>query len=117
MRKLLTAGLAALTLGGSVLATTAPAQAAPFHGFNGGFHNGYRGGFRGRGIGPGGVLAAGVIGLALGAAISHPYYGPGPYAYGPGPYYGDPYEACYAPRQIWDPYVGHYVIERVRYAC
>jgi hypothetical protein len=118
MRKLLTAGLAALTLGGGALATTAPATAAPFHGGGGGWHGGgwHGGGWHGGGFGPGGYLAAGVIGLGLGAALADsygPYYGPGPYAYGPGPYYG----GCYGPERVWDPYVGHYVIEQVRYAC
>ena len=120
MRKLLTAGLAALTLGASVLATTAPATAAPFHGFSGhGFSghgfSGYRGyGYRGYGAGP--AIAAGIFGLAIGAAIADSgprYYGPGPYAYGPGPYY----DSCYAPQRVWDPYAGRYVIEQVPYAC
>jgi hypothetical protein len=107
MRKFLTAGLAALTLGGSVVATTTPAAAAPFHG---GFHGGFRGpGFRGAGP----FLVGGLVGLGVGAALAGPYYGPG-YYYGPGPY---AYGACYAPRQVWDPYAGRYVIEQVRYAC
>jgi hypothetical protein len=120
MHKILTAGLAALTLGGSVLATAAPATAAPhgggFHG--GGFHGGFAGnGFRGGGFhggfrGAGPFFAGSVIGLGLGAALAAPYY------YGPGPYYSDyAYDSCYAPQRVWDPYAGHYVIERVPYAC
>jgi hypothetical protein len=131
MRKLLTAGLAALTLAGGSIASTTPAMAAPHGGFNGGhnggnFHNsgfrgsngwhggyGYRGGYRG------GALVAGILGFGLGAAIANSYDG---YGYGPGPGYyasdyNDGYATCSAPRQVWDPYAGRYVIERVPYAC
>lgn len=114
MRKVLTAGLAALTLAGGVAATAAPAEAAPYGYYHGGYGHGY-----GRGWG-GAALAAGVLGLAAGAAIagSHPYYYGGPYYagpyYGPG-YYG--YGACIGQRRIWDPYVGGYVVRSFRYAC
>ncbi|HLI67392.1 MAG TPA: hypothetical protein VKU90_13605 [Caulobacteraceae bacterium] len=117
MRKILTTGLAALALAGTAVGGATPATAQSFHhGFRGDFR-----GFRGRGFDrdDGGIaLAAGVIGLGLGAAIAsdHNYY------YGPGPYYGDPYgypgyAVCYGRQRVWDPYVGAYVIERVRYAC
>jgi len=120
MRKILTAGLAALTLAGGVVGGSAPATAAPFHG--GSFHGGgFRGGgFRGGFRGPGPVFAAGLFGIGLGAALAGPYYG---YGYGPGPYYSDGYAygpgygTCVAPRQVWDPYAHRYVIERVSYAC
>ena len=47
-----------------------------------------------------------------------PYYGYGPgYYYGPGDYGPAYYGTCYARERVWDPYVGHYVIERVAYAC
>jgi hypothetical protein len=115
MRKIVTAGLAALTLGGAVAATSAPAEAAPgFHG--GGFHGGYHGGWRGGGWGWG--VGAGLAGLAIGAAIAdHPYYGYGygPY-YGPG-YYDGGYGTCVGHRRIWDPYAGGYVIRSFYYAC
>jgi hypothetical protein len=127
MRKILTAGLAALTIAGGAVATTAPADAAPYHGGGswhgggGGYHGGY--GYRG-GYGYGGAaLAAGVIGFGLGAALSGPYNGYGyGYGYGPGyyasDYYGGPgYATCYAPRQVWSPYYHRYVVTRVPYAC
>ena len=120
MRKILTTGLAALALAGTTLGAAAPATAQDHHGFRGDFR-GDRG-FHGRGFDhdDGGIaLAAGVIGLGLGAALaSHPYYD-----YGPGPSLlwrrlrlpGLPH--LLRPARVWDPYVGHYVIERVRYAC
>ncbi len=77
MKKILTGALAALTMGGAVAATAVPASAEPFRG---GYHGGY--GYRG-GWGPGGVAAAGLIGLAAGAALAPHYYAPGYYAYGP----------------------------------
>jgi len=107
MRKILTAALAAMTLGGAVAATTTPAEAAPF-----GFH----GGFRGGGVGPGVAVGAGLLGLAVGASLAAPhYYGPAYYAgpvygpaYGPYGYYG----ACRV-HYRFDPYAGRYVpVER-----
>jgi hypothetical protein len=114
MRKVLTAGLAALTLGGAVAATAVPADAAPY-----GWHGGYHGGGW-HGGGAGWAVGAGLLGLAAGVAIAdHPHYG---YGYGPGyyggPYYGGPYYGtCVAPRRVWDPYYGGYVVRSVRYAC
>jgi hypothetical protein len=111
MRKFLTAAVAALTLAGGGLATAQPAAAAPWHG--GGYWHG--GGWRG-----GGAVAAGILGLAVGAAIASPHYG---YGYGPGYYYGGPaygpgpYGTCYARQQVWDPYAGGYVVRNVPYAC
>jgi hypothetical protein len=111
MRKALTAALAALTLGGAVCATAVPAQAQRFRGdFH---HHGDRGGA---------AVAAGVLGLALGAAIAsdhRSYYGPGyyyggPYAYG----YDYPYyRTCVTTRWVWDPYIGRRVPVRQPYAC
>lgn len=87
-------GLAAVaTLGGATLAATA-ADAHP-HG-NAGV-----------------AIGAGILGLALGAAIaSHhdydrPYYGG--YAYGPG-YYGNGYAASCRSYWRWSPYYGRYVL-------
>ncbi len=131
MRKILTAGAAALALIGGSAATVSPATAAPGH-FSGGRDGGFHGGFRGdRGFRGDGALAAGVIGFGLGAALAGPGYGYGygyPYGYGYGygsPYgygydygYGsDYYGTCYARERVWDPYAGRYVIERVPYAC
>ncbi len=114
MKKILTAALAALTLGGAVAATATSADARPYGGWHGGggyYHGGWHGG------GAGWALGAGLAGLAVGAAIAggpH-YYGPGPYY---GGYYGGPaYGVCYAPRRVWDPYYGGWVVQNVRYPC
>jgi hypothetical protein len=126
MRKALTAAMAAITLGGAALATAAPAQ-AQHHG--GGYHGGggYRGGYGGHyGRGNGGAaVAAGVVGLALGAAIAsnnhgyydRGYYGAPAYAYGYGPGYGYGYRTCETTRWVWDPYYGRRVPVREAYAC
>ena len=95
-----------------MLATAAPVDAAPAHG-GGGFHGGGHASFHGggggyRGGGGGywrgghwyGYGGAALAGLALGAALSDPYYyGPGPYGYGPacGQRYWDGY------RWVWGP--------------
>ena len=129
MRKILMAGLAALTFAGSMAATTVPAMADP-HGGHGSWHgggdrHGDGGGWRGdrgdhdRG---GWGLGAGLAGFALGAAIAGggPYYGydDGPYY---GGYYGGYYDAgpyrCVAHRRVWDPYVGRWVLRPYYYAC
>jgi len=101
MKKILTGALAALTIGGSLAASTVPAAAAPYHaGYRGGYdHGGYRGGYR---YGWGGPAAAGLIGLAAGAAIAG--------AYAPG-YYGP---ACRVEMR-WNPYLGGYERTRVCY--
>jgi hypothetical protein len=116
MRKVLTAGLAALTLGGSVLATSTPAAAYPHGGWHGGYHHGWHGG------GAGWAVGAGLLGLAAGAAIAdsyHPHYYYGGY-YAPA-YYDDDYaygySTCVSHRRVWDPYIGGFVYRTVRYAC
>ena len=66
-RKTIAASLAALTVGGAVLATSASPAAAWGYGWGGGYHHGWGGG----------GLAAGLIGgLAVGAiaASATPYY-------------------------------------------
>ena len=108
MRKVLTAGLAALTLGGAIAATAVPADAAPWHGGWHGGYGGYHGGWHGGGAGW--AVGAGLLGLAAGVAIadnSHPHYygGPGYYA------------SCIGQRRVWDPYYGGYVVRSFRYAC
>ena len=103
MRKILTAALAALTIGGAVVATTTPADAAPFGGWHGGWHGGY-----GRGVGPGVAIGAGLLGLAVGASLAHPAYayGPAPAYYAGPAYYG--YAGGCAVHYRWDPYAGRY---------
>ena len=125
MNKLLTTGVAALTLCGSVIATAAPAEAQThgnhggYHG--GGYHGGYRGGYGYRGNDVGLAVGAGIAGLALGAALnSGPhYYNRGYYdgGYYPGYYDGGYYETCVSHRTVWDPYIHRYVTRRVEYAC
>ena len=125
MRKSLTAAMAALTFGGAVAATAAPAEARP--------HRGYYGHDRHHGSNAGAAVAAGVVGLALGAAIAgsnhnngyyrggyaynDPYYGDR--YYGRGGYYRDRYEyrTCESSRWVWDPYIRERVLVRSRYAC
>jgi hypothetical protein len=112
MKKILTAAIAAITLGGAVCATATPASAQRWEG--------HRGGHYGNG---GAAVAAGIAGLAIGAALAsdHPhyyrsYYG-GPY-YGPPAYYGPSYYGtCYATRWVWDPYIGRRVPVREAFAC
>ena len=88
-------GAAALiALGGSALATTS-AEAHP------------------GGWGPGAAIGAGVLGVAIGASLAHPYYGPPPGAYaGPG-YYGY-YGGCRAYWR-WSPRYGRYLRQRACY--
>ncbi len=117
MKKILTSGLAALTLAGSI-AAAAPASARDWRGFYGYRHDNDAGA----------AIAGGIVGLALGAALaSHngpgygPYYGGSYYGggyYGPA-YYGPPsgYGVCVARRTVWDPYARGYVVRPYRYAC
>jgi hypothetical protein len=94
MKKMLTALVAAATIAGAAVATSAPAEAR----WGGGWHGGWRGG--GWGWGLGGFAAGAVVGSALAA----PYYYGG---YGPYGYYGAPYP--YGPpcvwRRVWTGYV------------
>ena len=138
MNKLLTTGVAALTLCGSVIAAAAPAEAQT-RGNHGGYHGGgyqgggnhggsYRGGYGYRRDNDAGLaIGAGIAGLALGAALNsgphyynHGYYNRGYYdgGYYRGGYYDDGgYETCVSHRTIWDPYIHRYVVRRVEYAC
>jgi len=122
MRKAITAGIAALTLGGAIVGAAAPASA------DGWRHGGYygHGGWHGNGAGV--AVAAGILGLAAGAAIAsdhphyyydRPYYGGyyGPAYYDGGYGYGYGYGSCISHRRVWDPYMGGYVVRSVRYAC
>lgn len=120
MKNLLTAAMAAITLGGAVCATAAPAEARP-HGYYGG---GYGGGYY-RHDNTGAAVAAGVVGLALGAALAsnHGYYNRGYYGGGYYPAYGyayapaPAYRVCESTRWVWDPYIGRRVPVASRYAC
>jgi hypothetical protein len=116
--------MAALTLGGTIAATAAPAQARP-HGY---YNNGYYGHHHSNDAGV--AVAAGVVGLALGAAIASNnrphaynsgYYAP---AYASGPYYSERYyepryvqRTCESERWVWDPYIQDRVLVRSRYRC
>jgi hypothetical protein len=124
MRKALTAAMAAITLGGALAATAAPAEAQYYRGGYGG--HAYGGHYGGRYYGhrdndAGLAIGAGVLGLALGAAIASdhrgyyggPYYSGGYYDYG---YYGPP-RVCESTRWVWDPYIGRRVPVTERYAC
>ena len=116
MKKILTAALAALTLGGAAIATATPADARPYGGWHGGYGHGWHGGG-----GAGWAIGAGLAGLVVGAALAdRPHYAYGPGYYGPGAYYDGPppaYGVCYAPRRVWDPYYGGWVVQNVRYPC
>jgi hypothetical protein len=91
LKKTVLGAAAVATLGGATLAATS-ADAHP-HGW-----------------GPGAAVGAGILGLAIGASLAHPAYGPPPSYYaGPG-YYG--YDACRSYWQ-WSPRWGRYVrVER-----
>jgi hypothetical protein len=138
MRKSLTAAMAALTFGGAVAATAVPAQARPHDDYG---YNGYNGYDRHRhSNNTGAAVAAGVLGLALGAALAssngnhnsgyysrgyaynEPYYGNRHYrgdyyrgGYGYGSDYG--YSTCESSRWVWDPYIRERVLIRSHYAC
>lgn len=116
MRKSLTVAMAALTFGGAIAATAAPAQARP-HGYRYDRHHHNNNDA---------AIVAGVAGLAIGAALAgsnnRGYYGRS-YAYDP--YYGDRYYArpryvyrtCESERWVWDPYIQERVLVRSRYRC
>ena len=108
VKKVLIGAAAIATVAASTLGATA-ASAFPHGGWHGGWHGGY---YHGGGWGPGAALTAGVLGVAIGASIDHPYYGPPPgYYAGPG-YYGY-YDGCRSYWR-WSPRWGRY--ERVE-AC
>lgn len=111
------AGLTALSLMGSLIATSEPAAAQRWHGgggrgwHGGGWHGGgwhHGGGWRGRGwAGP-----AIIGGLAAGALLAAPYAYGGGYGYG-GPY---GYGGCTSYAPIYDAY-GNYIGQQLVNAC
>jgi hypothetical protein len=127
MKKILTGALAALAIGGALAATAVPAAADPYHGgggdrggwrggdrggWRGGDRDGWRGGDRGgwRGGDRGGAyLGAGLLGLAVGAALTEGYR---PSYYAPG-YYA-PVPRCRVEMR-WNPNWGGYDRVRVCY--
>ena len=108
VKKIVLGAAAAASIGGATLATT-QADAYPYHG-GGGWHGGGYG-YRGGGWGPGAAIGAGVLGVAIGASLAHPYYGPAP-GYYAGPGYWGYTDGCRSYYR-WDPYWGRYVrVER-----
>jgi hypothetical protein len=130
MKKSLTVAMAAITLGGAICATAAPAQARDYRG---GHYRDYRD-YRHDGNRTGTALAAGAIGLALGAALAGSNHNNGGYGrdgYGYGysngrgyyadsyyaPRYARAYRVCEDSRWVWDPYIRRNVLIRSEYAC
>ena len=99
LKKIALGAAALLSVGGATLASTS-AEAYPWHGGYGGYggyHGGYGGyGWRGGGFPVGAAIGAGLFGLAVGASLDHPYYGPAYGAYGCGGW-------------RWSPRFGRYV--------
>ena len=135
MRKILASALAALTFGGAVAATASPAQAEHY-----GYYRPYYYGHRHHDSDDAAIaVAAGVAGLALGAALSsgdrggryyrsypsRSYYYDRGYGYYGGGYYDRPYgygydygpRVCISRDRVWDPYIGRDVMIERRYAC
>ena len=118
------AGLAALSLMGSLIATSETASAAGRGGFHGGgfhgggFHGGgwhgggwHGGGFHGGGWHGGGWAGPAVVGgLAAGALLAAPYA----YGYGYGPGYG--YGGCTSYQPMYDAY-GRYLGQQLVNDC
>src|ERR1700690_4175699 len=104
------AGLAALSLMGSLIATIEPASAQRWHG--GGFHGGgwhgggwHGGGWHGGGWGGGGWAGPAIVGgLAAGALLGGAYYG----GYG--------YGGCTSYAPIYDAY-GNYIGQQPVRTC
>ena len=98
LKKLLIGATALLSFAGATVAASS-ADAYPWHG-GWGWHGGYR-------YGPGPVIGAGLLGVAIGASLAHPYYGPPPPYYS-GPGYWGYYGGCRAYWR-WEPHWGRYV--------
>lgn len=109
MKKWLVGAAALLTALTGSLAVATPAAADGWHGGYHGGGYGWHGGWRHDGDG-GALLAAGIAGLAIGAALTAPrhdyYYYDGPrYAYAPAYVYGPP-PGYYVGRSYWGWYGG-----------
>ena len=119
VKKIAMAALAALTIAGSMVATTTDAEAryrggGGFRGgygggyYGGGYRGGYYGGYRGRyyggyrGYGVGAGIATGLAIGALGAG----------YGYGYGPSYGY-YDGCIRQRVVGYTYYGRPIVRAV----
>ncbi|MFI4973549.1 MAG: hypothetical protein ACHP84_03305 [Caulobacterales bacterium] len=126
MHKIFTAAVAAMTIAGSAIGVATPVSAQDNHWRGGGESRGggeWRGGegrggngwrgereWRGRGDGGDDVgigLAAGLMGLAFGAALANNGHHD----------YRDDRAVCVSHREVWDPYIDAYVVRTVRYAC
>jgi hypothetical protein len=138
--------MAAIIFGGAIAATAAPAEARDRDGYYGyGGYDGYSRHHHGNSTGT--AIAAGVVGLALGAALasssnhrggyygnsyydnsyaydrgyySDRYYGDRYYRggyYAPRAYYDRGYEVCETSRWVYDPYIDRRVRVRSTYAC
>lgn len=115
MSKAIIAGLAALTIGASALATADPASAAWRGGgrTGGGWHGGGWHGGRGGYYGGGGWWGPAVVGgLAAGALLAAPYA----YGYGYGYPYGGYGGGCYSYQPMYDAY-GNYIGQQPVQAC
>jgi hypothetical protein len=102
MRSKLLGGAAALALTAcTVLASVAPASAAPWGWRHGGYGYG-----RGYGWGGPGAIAAGIVGGAFAAATS-PLWAPGYYGNSPGYAYGNSGYYDYSPGYAYGPNYGY----------
>lgn len=112
MRSVIKGIVAASLLAGATFAAAAPAEAQRWHGGGGYYHGGYGGGYHGGwhrgGVSTGTAVAAGLLGLGVGAAIASSDRGPRYYDdgyYAPPPAYGYGY---YAPPPPPPGYYGGY---------
>jgi hypothetical protein len=131
MNKVFTAAVAALTIGGTIAAAV-PAEAQSYRHRDDHRYDRHRNNNNNTGV----AIAAGVVGLALGAALAsggrndnpryygNSYYGGDryarPYSYGYGrPYaYAErPYRVCTVRERVYDPYIDRRVTVRRQYAC